>query len=158
MIYSYVIYFILTLLMHAYFAGRATLTVSSAGLVCPQALVNFTCRTASSYLRWTASHGTKVIEQITFSAGSSLSSSEYRILGSSYVLRATVVSHSPDLVSNLTLIAFPELNGLNVVCNSESTGREVGVLHMACKLFGIKFEFMMNSVVHFNECSITFSS
>ena len=56
-----------------------------------------------------------MIEQITFAAGSSVASSEYRILGSGYLLRATVVSHAPpDLISNLTLVAFPELNGLSV--------------------------------------------
>ena len=83
-----------------------------------------------------------MIEQITFSASrSSVASGEYRILGDGYLLRASVVSSGPpELISNLTLVAFPELNGLNVVCNSESTGREVGVLHIACKLFGIDFD------------------
>ena len=82
-----------------------------------------------------------MIEQITFSAGSNVASGEYRILGGGYLLRASVVSSGPpELISNLTLVAFPELNGLNVVCNSESTGREVSVLHIACKLFGIDFD------------------
>ena len=52
-----------------------------------------------------------MIEQIIFAAGSSVASSEYRILGGGYLLRATVVSY--DLISNLTLVAFPELNGFN---------------------------------------------
>jgi hypothetical protein len=112
-------------------AGQGALTVSSTGPVCPQATVNFTCSTTSSYLRWTASHGTEMIEPITLAAESR---SQYRILGNGYLLRATVVSFAPpDLISNLTLIAFPELNGLSVECNSESTGREDSVLHIACK-------------------------
>ena len=149
--YSWVICFIISLLMHAYhhiFAGQATLTVSSAGPICPQVMMNFTCRTTSSYLRWTANHGSEMIEQITFAAGSSSAASrECRILGSRYILRATIVSHSPDLISNLTLIAFPELNGLRVECNSESTGREVGVLHLACKLFDIRIHGAMVSFI-----------
>ena len=114
------------------FAGQATLTVSPAGPICPQVVVNFTCRTTSSYLRWTANHGREMIEQITFAAGS-MASSEYRALGSGYLLRAIIVSHTPELISNLTLVTFPELNGLSVQCNSESTGREVSVLQMASK-------------------------
>ena len=113
--------------------AAAALTVSSNVPICPQATVNFTCSTTSSYLRWTASLGTEVIEPITFAIESR---SQYRILGRDYLLRASVVSFAPpDLISNLTLVAFPELNGLSVECNSESTGREQSVLHIACKYY-----------------------
>ena len=102
------------------------MTVSPTGTVCPEVVVNFTCSTPSSYMRWTASHGTDMIQQVTFTTDNSISSTEYRILGSTdYLLKATLVSHTPEFTSNLTVTAAPELNGLTVQCDSESTGREV---------------------------------
>ena len=76
----------------------------------------------------------ETVEQITFINESSVSCRS-RIVGGSHLLTAMIVSHTPELISNLTLIASPELDGLNVECESISTGREVGILQIASKFY-----------------------
>ena len=108
------------------------LTASPAGPVCPQITVIFTCRTSSSFLRWMANTESEMVEQVTLVNGSSVSCRS-RIVGGSHLLTAIIVSRTPELISNLTLVASPELDGLNVECESISTGREVGILQIASK-------------------------
>lgn len=84
-------------------------------------------------MRWTANHGSATISQVTFSTTSN-SARLHRVLtiGSrDYLLTAVVVSGSPQLISNLMLVAVVGLKGLNVHCDSESTGRETGILEVA---------------------------
>lgn len=82
----------------------------------------------------------ETVEQITFINESSVSCRS-RIVGGSHLLTAMIVSRTPELISNLTLIASPELDGLNVECESISTGREVGILQIASKLIFIHIWF-----------------
>ena len=119
-------------LLRYYFTklGEATLVISPMGTVCPGVAVNFTCRTVSSFLRWTAGHGVDRISQVTFTTDSS-SSIEYRFLGDEHLFRATIVSRTPELISNLSVIAIMKLDGLNVQCTSDSNGREEGILQLA---------------------------
>lgn len=114
--------------LHTYI-GEAVQVISPMGTVCPGEAVNFTCSTLSSPLRWTANHGIRRISQISF-ATDSISSIEYRFLGNEHLFMATVVSRTPELVSNLTVVAVMELDGLNIQCTT-STGRRESVLHLA---------------------------
>ena len=82
-----------------------------------------------------------MIDQITLINGSNVSDRS-RVIGGIHLLRAIIVSHTPELISNLTLVASPELNGLSVQCNSASTGEEVGTLQIASKFLCIYYEAM----------------
>ena len=134
-------------------SGHAALTVSPTSSVCPGFVVNFTCTTSSPYMRWTANIGTYSIQQVTFIAGSS-SSSEYRILGTNHLFIATIISHTPELTSNLTVIAVAELNGLAVHCNSDSTGNEDAFLHITGNYHN-NIDGSQITIRHANNCDVT---
>ena len=78
-------------------------------------------------MRWTATLGSESIQQITFTADSS-QTLEKRILGTRHIFVAILVHTTPEVISNLSVVAVTELNGLTVECNSASTGREVILL------------------------------
>ena len=107
--------------------------ISPPGTICPGVVVNFTCRTASSFLRWTATLGGQSINPVTVDAG--IRSPVIRMLGTQHRFEAILVhTTTSELISNLTVVAAIELNGLNVWC-SHPGGREVQVLHTVTSEF-----------------------
>lgn len=87
-------------------------------------------------MRWTAGLETASIQQITFATDSGMSTL-YRILahGTNHLFSATIISRNPELISNLTVVAVADLNGLAVQCTSDSTGRENISLQVASNEF-----------------------